>query len=319
MRIRPSPLFAPLSGPLLGGLLIALGSISSTLAQTPAGDERPAPVAPAQRTPDAASPAAAAPGGANPDDADPDDADSDEFEPAANGEPPPLDPDQLRRLAESLLKKHLPLRYEDAKQWGQTKRVSTGLKVSLDGLRVDSERRTKEVNHGTWKRYRIDQVPGPDSLQLTVRQCAKQDDGKLRVELDCVARLLVSGRVAQWERGVQLLNIGAEGDAVVRLSVGGELAVMIDLLKLPPDVTLRPQVTDARLELIDFRLRRLGHLHGPVSRQLGEALEELLQARIADENRSLPDKLNRQLAKKPERWRFSLSEWATRKWDSLSR
>lgn len=238
-------------------------------------------------------------------------------EPANSWDAPIQDSASLRKFVQSIAVNHLPVRYENTKQWGQTKKVFSGLKVSLDGLRVDSERRTKEVNHGTWKRYRIDLAPGPDSLQLVVDRVEQKEDGRLHVDLSCRAKLFAFGRVAQWERGVQLMSLGADADADVRLNAGCDVGVLIDPLKLPPDVKLVPHVTDAKLELIDFRLRRLGHMEGPVAKQLGRGLEEVLQERIEDENRHLADKLNRQLAKKQDRLRFSLHDWLARKWDLL--
>lgn len=230
-----------------------------------------------------------------------------------------MDSAELRKFVESLARKHIPAQYEDTREWGKTKRVQTGLKVSLDGLRVDSERRLREVNHGTWKRYRIDRHPGPDAIQLVVERVEPRDDGKLRLELSCRAKLFVTGRLAQWERGVQLMSVGMEGDADVWLRAGCDIAVVLDPVKLPPDVTIKPVVTDARLELFDFRLRRLGHLQGPVTRQLGEGMEEVLQSRLREENVHLADKLNRAIAKKQDRLRFSFSDWATRKWEMLAK
>ncbi|MFO0816967.1 MAG: hypothetical protein U1A77_03425 [Pirellulales bacterium] len=230
-----------------------------------------------------------------------------------------MDSAELRKFVESLALKHIPAHYEDTREWGKTKHVQTGLKVSLDGLRIDSERRMREVNHGNWQRYRIDRHPGPDSLQLVVERVEQKEDGKLRLELSCRAKLFVTGRMAQWERGVQLLSVGMEGDADVRLQAGCDIAVVLDPLKLPPDVTIKPVVTDARLELFDFRLRRVGHLHGPVTRQLGEGMEEVLQSRLREENVQLANKLNRAIAKKQDRLRFSFSDWATRKWEMLAK
>jgi hypothetical protein len=233
-------------------------------------------------------------------------------------EPPPIaSPDELRRLIESMAMKHIPDKYENTKQWGQTKPILSRLKVSLDGLRVDSERVTREANHGTWKRYRIDLSPDPDALQLRVERAEQTADNKLRVELDCRAKLVVSGRVAQWERGLLLMSVGGEADAVVRLWASCEVGVELDPRRLPPDIVVRPVVTQAKLELADLRLRRFGVLNGPIAKQLGEGLEEIVQVRLADENRDLAAKLNRQIEKQQDRLRFSPQQWFQKKWDAI--
>ena len=236
--------------------------------------------------------------------------------------PPPLpvpvaNPEELRRLIEEMALKYFPDKYENTKQWGQTKNVFSRLKVSLDGLRVDSERVNREANHGTWKRYRIDLAPGADALQLRVERAEQTAENKLRVDLDCRAKLVIAGRVAQWERGLLLLSVGGEADAVARLWASCEVGVELDPRRLPPDIVVRPVVTQAKLELVDLRLRKFGVLQGPVAKQLGEGLEEIVQERLADENRDLAAKLNRQIEKQQDRLRFSPQQWLQKQWDSL--
>ncbi len=230
---------------------------------------------------------------------------------------PIASPDELRRLIEGMALKHFPDKYENTKQWGQTKHVFSRLKVSLDGLRVDSERVTREANHGTWKRYRIDLSSAPDALQLKVERAEQTADNKLRVEVDCRAKLVVAGRVAQWERGLLLMSVGGEADAVARLWACCEVGVELDPRRLPPDIVVRPVVTDAKLELVDLRLRKFGYLQGPIAKQLGEGIEEIVQERLADDNRDLAAKLNRQIAKQQDRLRFSPQQWFQKQWDSL--
>lgn len=307
--------------PLLAFMLfVGAATATGQVPPEPASSVTPLPAPPPLLKPDqtatvdepaepAAAEAAAAEAAAEDDD--------DDDEPVPDWDRPVQDSASAREFIRSLAASHIPAHYENMKQWGQKKRVTTGLKVSLDGLRVDSERRVKEVNDGTWKRYRIDRKPGEDSLQLVVERVEQRDDGTLHVDLACRAKLLVSGRVAQWERGVQLMSLGMEGDADVRLAAGCDIKVDLNPLRLPPDVIVRPTVTHAKLELLDFRMRRLGALDGPVARQLGEGLEEVLQDQIAHQNRNLAAKLNRQLNKKPDRLKFSFQDWASRKWESF--
>lgn len=234
------------------------------------------------------------------------------------GEPTPEAPtvdgsESLAALIRSIALAQIPAEYVNEKEWGQQKAFTTQLKVSLDGLRVDSERRKKLLNHGTWKRYEIRQAKSPDSLQLSVDGVRQLEDGRLHFDVLCRAKLDLEGRVAQWERGVQLLSLGAEADATVLLRAGCDLAIQIDPLKLPPDVILKPVVTDARIDVEHFRLRSVGQLDGPVVRQLGRALREAIDDQVADRNRDLADKLNRQITKKQDKLRLSLADWIEKK------
>src|SRR5687768_14596157 len=54
-----------------------------------------------------------------------------------------------------LVREQLPEHYEKSKNWSHTKRVFAGWKLEQDGLRLETRRRWKEVNDGTWTRYRV--------------------------------------------------------------------------------------------------------------------------------------------------------------------
>ena len=55
-----------------------------------------------------------------------------------------------------------------------------------------------------------------------------------------------------------------------------------DLSRLPPDLILRPTVTQADLQLVDFRLQRISDVGGPIAKELGDSLEDVLQDEIND-------------------------------------
>lgn len=219
----------------------------------------------------------------------------------------------LDDMIESLIRTHLPNRYEETKHWGKTKEVWSGVKVSLDGLRVDSERRLKRVNHGQWKRYRVDLLQPNEHLPLRVENVHETDAHRLHFDLVTTAPLHVTGEIAQWERGVKLGSLSSEADAIVRFRGGIDLGVEFDTKQFPPDVVLRPQVTEAHVELAAFRLRRVGQLEGPLMKPLGQGLREVLEEKLEDTNATLVAKLNRQIAKKQDKLRLSAADWWRRK------
>ena len=49
-----------------------------------------------------------------------------------------------------LVREQLPEHYEKSKNWGHTKKVFAGWKFEQDGLRIETRRRWKDVNDGTW-------------------------------------------------------------------------------------------------------------------------------------------------------------------------
>ena len=66
---------------------------------------------------------------------------------------------------------------------------------------------------------------------------------------------------------------------------------------------LQPVVTDARIKFDDFRLTRIGDIHGDVAKELGELFRKVLQKELSGPK--LVDRLKHSLQKHPERLRLS--------------
>jgi hypothetical protein len=181
----------------------------------------------------------------------------------------------------------------------------------LDGLRVKTRRRWKEANHGTWKRYRAWLIDPDQEFQIQIENMAATPEGKTAFDVVIDARLGVWGRLSEYALDVQLLSISAEADARVRLRVSCEMSLRFDVTRLPPDVILEPHVVDAKLILIDFDLVRISDLSGPVVREFGEELHDILQDEIADRQAKLVARINRQLKKHEDDLRLSVADLLT--------
>ena len=120
-----------------------------------------------------------------------------------------------------------------------------------------------------------------------------------------------------WEHGVQLYSLSAEADARVRLWTQAEVATQMNLTRFPPDISLDPEITAARLEIPDFRIRRLGEFHGPLVRSLSHATREALEEKLADDNEKLVAKLNRAIDKHEKKLTLSLADVMKSKWSGL--
>lgn len=230
----------------------------------------------------------------------------------------PLDPadswEGLKSIVEELALEQLPTRYVNEKNWGRTREVFDGVRLRREGLRLETERKWKTVNDGTWTRYELSLPPSKAGVDLRIDQWKSLAEDRWQAELVCEAPLHVFGRVAIWERGVQLISVNADADARVRLRVRAEITAGLDISRIPPELMLDPQVTAAEVELLEYRLHRVSQLHGPLAKHLGEGLEDLIQDRVRDANASLVDKLNRQIDKKKERLRLSLTSTLAKKW-----
>lgn len=215
-----------------------------------------------------------------------------------------------QRLLRALVLKNLPAEYENNKQWGGTKRVWDGLHVSLDGIRVKTSRRWKDANHGTWKRYRAWLIDPEQEFEIQIEKMTATPEGKTAFDVVIDARLGAWGRLSEYARDVQLVSLSAEADARVRLRASCEMSLRLDVTKLPPDVILEPRVVSAELTLVDFHLVRISSRDGPLVRQLGKELHDVLQDEIDDRQAGLVAKINRQLEKHEDDLRLSVSDLA---------
>ena len=234
--------------------------------------------------------------------------------PSGAAEKPPASVDDV---ITGIVLEHLPYQYEDKRQWGKTKEVVHGLSIRTDGGRLRTKRKRKRVNHGTWKLYRLQLLDPARQFHVHVAKIAPKTAGRIGVDASCVASLRAFGRVSQWQRGVQLASISVDSTARVQLSVHCDVGLRLDGHHLPPDVVVDPRITWAQLRLLDFRVRRISNFGGPVARQLGKTLREILEDKLAEKQHQLAAKMNRQIQKRRDHMRFSLHDLTQSKWRGL--
>lgn len=230
-------------------------------------------------------------------------------------EPPAIQSfDELRATVASMLRDRLPEKYVNDKQWGKTRPVFDGIRLRREGVKLETERRWKQVNDGVWKRYEVELPEDRDAVSLTVDRLDVVDQQRGRIVLHLETPVHLFGRVAVWERGVQLVSINADADAKVRLALTADVGLRFDILRIPPDLVLDPRVMDARIELVDFRLNRVSQLHGPLAKHLGEGLRETIDDHVAATNATLVEKLNRQIDKQRDRLRLAWTDALSKQW-----
>mgnify|MGYP006969355973 CR=1 FL=1 len=214
-------------------------------------------------------------------------------------------------FAAQVLAEQIPPEYEDEKDWGGTKEIVTGLRFRFEEGRLETYRKRRLVNDGTWTRYRFELKDPAEGFNLKLENLREAGEGKVALDAVLSAHVSTFGRVAQWERGVQLFSLSCEGSARVELRLSGELSLRLDPSKLPPDVLLMPVVTAADLELHEFRVNRVSKVGGEVAEQLGRGMESLLRKKIERSREELAAKLNRKVEQKQDKLRFSLRDLLT--------
>ncbi len=217
-------------------------------------------------------------------------------------------PSETTGLLTRLIVNNVPREFVDEKQWGKQKRIFAGWHISTDGLRLQTKRKWKEVNHGTWRRYEIHLIKPEKHLRAELTNLRPAPNDQVAFDLSVSARVLVLGRAARWEHGVQLYNLSAEAETDVDLLMQGVLGMTIDPTTLPPDVILKPHITAAELRASRLRMRRISKADGPLVRELGSQLEDVLQRKLADQQDRLVEKLNRALVQHEDDLRLSLHD-----------
>lgn len=216
-----------------------------------------------------------------------------------------------------IVRDQLPADYEKRKNWGHTAKSFDGISIQLKDGQLKTHRKFKDANDGTWQMYRIKLKDPAEQFDIQISNIRKLDGGKVALDIAVDASLEVFGRQSQWEHGLQIYSLSAEADARVRLWAAVEVATKLDPTRFPPDIYLQPEITAARFEIPDFRVRRIGELHGPVVRSLSHAVREALEEKLADDNQKIVAKLNRAIDKQEQKLKLSMADVLKSKWSGL--
>lgn len=216
-------------------------------------------------------------------------------------------------LAESLasiVREAVPREYEKKKNWGHTKRITTG--VTSDGplYKMKLHRRKTYVNHGTWKHYRVwftpdeVEIPGekaPENksteknLRVAVENLHSLEAGGVGLRLVVDAELEGWAQMRHYNRGIHVITLTAEGVSQLRLTLDCEVRLKMTATGMAID----PKVTKATLDLRDFDLTRFGEIEGKLAHELGRGMRSVVEDQL--DSPRLTAKLNRAIDKKRDR------------------
>jgi hypothetical protein len=206
--------------------------------------------------------------------------------------------------------KNLPPNIEDNRKWGKRRRVYDGVDMHWEGMRLDTKRRWKMVNDGTWSRYFIEWIDPANRLEINVLSLDFWQKGRgFSSRIRIVAPLKIFARVSQFQRDVQLISLSMQADATVALEIDLEVGIRVNPLVFPPDMEFRPKATRADVQLLEFEMHRLSQIRGDVAEWLGKGLRGILDRKISETNDKLVLKINDSFAKQQDRLRLSAHEW----------
>ncbi len=201
----------------------------------------------------------------------------------------------LGRALAQIVREAIPPIYEREEDWGRTKRITTGLRVD----KLKFSRRKKEVDHGIWKRYRIELVEPEEHLHVRVENLRNLAEGQAALTLVLEAKLRGRAQARVYNRGLHVITLTTEGHTDLTIRADFEVAVSAIPANFFAGIQLSPVATEAQVDLRDFELTRVGELHGPLARELGSGMKRVLENEL--EGPKLVAKINRAIDKNRDR------------------
>jgi len=222
--------------------------------------------------------------------------------------------EEIDNLITSLVLENIPHTFEETKDWGGQDERWDGIKFRREGLRIETKRRKKKVNHGTWKKYSAELLNPDEEFAIQLKNMRETPGEKMAFDVHFTAHLKIAGRQSKWVKGVQLYSLSAHGHTKVRLVVSMEMGVDMDINRFPPDLVFKPVATDADLIVDEFRLDRVGKAGGEVAQQVSKSVRSSLDEKITEKKNKLVEKINKQIKKNQDKLRLSIADVLKSKW-----
>jgi hypothetical protein len=214
-------------------------------------------------------------------------------------------------IIEDLVVNLIPRDFVDDRHWGQTQKVSRGVRVRTKGGRVRLEQREKKVNHGFWRRVKVKLLTPEKSLQLEIRNVRKTDAGASRFDLFLQVRARCETQFVFWSYDVKGLNGSVESDVTVQalLDCSFRIETAAKEGAWLPEVAIAPQVHDLDLKLTDVDTRRAGLIGGWVADELGNFTRQVMEDLLQSQERKVLERIQKSIRKKEDRLRLDLNDW----------
>jgi hypothetical protein len=203
--------------------------------------------------------------------------------------------DLAKRIQEAVVAK-MPRQYEDLSGWGKTIPPPPAVRfprLKRTLVRVGDH---YELPHGTWKRTRVWVNDPARDVVVQVTDARKVGKNTRRLRVEATVALQGERERKEWRNGVHLLGVTAQADAVVTVSLDVDVTVTLNTDKLTPEVNVNAKVADARLELRDFNVRRVGRFLVE-AQELNEELRAAIQERMRAYEPQVKEYANRAIIK----------------------
>jgi hypothetical protein len=222
--------------------------------------------------------------------------------------PPPatvggLPSEAVANVVSKMIAQAIPHDYEKYKDWGNTKRITTGLDFKGHPWDPKIDRRKSEVNDGVWKHFRVTLVEPDKNLVVGIDNLRSLESGRIAFTLNVSAKVHGWAQARVYEDGIPLGTYTGEGESVVDLSIDAEVGLETTPSSFLTGIVIEPHVTAGRVKLDEFHLNRIGEIKGAPARELGDGLKHLIEDEL--DGPKLVDKLNHSLDKQRDKLKIT--------------
>ncbi|MCA9259036.1 MAG: hypothetical protein KDA61_07545 [Planctomycetales bacterium] len=210
-------------------------------------------------------------------------------------------------LLSRAIEQAIPEVYEKQKDWGREKEIAVGVRTRGKGLKTRLVTRKKSVPHGLWKHYRVTRRPEGPPPKVRLANLHVNSEGRSEFSISIDAEFDYWGRAKLYQYGVHVIALEIVGSGKVTLQVDGDVGVKFGPTDDGYGLTVDPRVNTAKLDVHEWRVDRVSNLHGPLVRELGDEIRDLIEHELSGEK--LAAKLNRAIDKKRERLAVTLTAW----------
>lgn len=174
-------------------------------------------------------------------------------------------------------------------------------------------KRTKRVNHGLWRRYRIALHRPEEKLRIAVRDVqaagGKAATGGLTFKVALSARVRCTAETEFWSFGVRTGSATVQADA----TVDSVARFVVRERVLNPDddgwlvhLEYALEADRVRIDLIDFDVRRVGKIDGDLADGLGNGAQTLLAEVLKGQEEKVTRRIQRALDEGKARFKLTV-------------
>ncbi len=212
--------------------------------------------------------------------------------------PVKVDYGEISKLIHGMAVKEAPTQVIDTSEWGKT--IPVPERLRLPGLKRTFVKVGDhvEVPHGLWKKARIWLDDPARDIGVTVTEIKPLEGSTYRVSLVGTADLKGEREYQQWVNGLALIGVTARATAKVQVDIDADVKLSLNILKLPPEVTVEPKIVRNQFEIKEFELFKPGGIIGDVqqAQNLNGELRNILQGMIRAQEPKVLEEANKAIA-----------------------